>query len=257
MRVDLENAKQEFIEYTSRYDVNNENINRKIGHSIRVMNISKEIATKIGLGQEEIEIATLIGLLHDIARFEQYSQFQTFNDLNSFDHGDYGVKILEEDIRKYIENNEYDEIIKIAIKNHNKFEIEEGLTEKELLFAKIIRDADKIDIIYEAVEMFWNGIENQISNTKISENAEKQFRSYKTIKKDKNTSKVQNVDNVLIVVALIFDMNFIESFKIINDNDYINKILDRFDFKYKETKEKMEEIREIANKYIEEKLINK
>lgn len=257
MRVDLENAKQEFIEYTSRYDVNNENINRKIGHSIRVMNISKEIATKIGLGQEEIEIATLIGLLHDIARFEQYSQFQTFNDLNSFDHGDYGVKILEEDIRKYIENNEYDEIIKIAIKNHNKFEIEEGLTEKELLFAKIIRDADKIDIIYEAVEMFWNGIENQISNTKISENAEKQFRSYKTIKKDKNTSKVQNVDNVLIVVALIFDMNFIESFKIINDNDYINKILDRFDFKDKETKEKMEEIREIANKYIEEKLINK
>lgn len=253
--MDLENAKQEFIEYTSRYDVNNENINRKIGHSIRVMNISKEIATKIGLGQEEIEIATLIGLLHDIARFEQYSQFQTFNDLNSFDHGDYGVKILEEDIRKYIENNEYDEIIKIAIKNHNKFEIEEGLTEKELLFAKIIRDADKIDIIYEAVEMFWKGLESQINNTKISENVEKQFRGYKQIKREKNINKEQNVDKVLGVIAFIFDVNFIESFEMIRDKNYINKILDRFDFKDKETKDKMEEIRDISNKYICEKIM--
>lgn len=255
MILDLEKAKKKFIEYTSQYDIQNENISRKIGHSIRVMNISKEIATKIGLKQEEIEIATLIGLLHDIARFEQYTQFQTFNDLNSFDHGDYGVKILDKDIRKYIENDKYDEIIKKAVKNHNKFEIEEGLTEKKLIFAKLIRDADKIDIIYEAVEMFWKGIEDQINNTKTSQNIEEQFKSYKQIKRGKSNDKIPNVDEIIGVIAFIFDVNFKESFEIIRKEDYINKILDRFDFKNKETKDKMEEIRDIANKYIYEKIM--
>lgn len=255
MKIDFEKAKKEFIEFTNKYDIKNENISRKIGHSIRVMNISKEIATKIGLTQEEIEVATLIGLLHDIARFEQYMQFQTFNDLNSFDHGDYALEILHKDIRKYIENDKYDEIIRKAIKNHNKFEIEKRLTEKELIFAKIIRDADKIDIIYESVEIFWKGVENQINNTKISENVQKQFRNYKLIKIEKNTSEEQNVDKVLGVLAFIFDINFTESFKIIRNKDYINKILYRFNFKDKETKDKMEEIKDIANKYIYEKIM--
>lgn len=257
MEIDLEKAKQEFIEYTSKYDIKNEHISRKIGHSIRVMNISKEIATKIGLTQEEIEIATLIGLLHDIARFEQYTQFQTFNDLNSFDHGNYGAQILDKDIRKYIKNDKYDEIIKKAIKNHNKFEIEEGLTEKELIFAKLIRDADKIDIIYESVEMFWKGIENQINNTKISQNVEEQFRNYKQIKRGKDSEKTPNIDEVIGVIAFIFDVNFKESFEIIKKKDYINKILNRFNLKDQETKEKIEEIRNIANNYIYEKIRKK
>ena len=30
--------------------------------------------------EEEIEVATLIGLLHDIARFKQYTEYQTFKE---------------------------------------------------------------------------------------------------------------------------------------------------------------------------------
>ena len=41
---------------------------------------------------------------------------------------------------------QYDCIIYKAINNHNKFEIERGLSERELLHCKIIRDADKLDI---------------------------------------------------------------------------------------------------------------
>lgn len=249
MNIDLENAKQEFIKYAEKFDLKEKHIENKKIHSLRVMNISKEIATKLKLTQEEVDLATLIGLLHDIARFEQYTQFQTFSDLNSFDHGDYGVEILNKDIRKYVETDKYDKIIKIAIKNHNKYKIEEGLTEKELLFAKIIRDADKLDIFYEAVTMFWNGIEKQISSTNISENAEKQFKENKQIKRKKNTSKEPNVDEVLNVISFIFDINFKETFKIIKEKDYINKILERFKFNGK-TEEKMNEIREIASNFV-------
>ena len=71
-----------------------------------------------------------MGLLHDIARFEQYTRFQTFSDLKSIDHGDYGVEILKQNnyIRKFIDTDEYDNIIFKAIKNHNIFKIEDGLT---------------------------------------------------------------------------------------------------------------------------------
>lgn len=249
MNIDLENAKQEFIKYAEKFDLKEKHIENKKIHSLRVMNISKEIATKLKLTQEEVDLAALIGLLHDIARFEQYTQFQTFSDLNSFDHGDYGVEILNKDIRKYVGTDKYDKIIKISIKNHNKYKIEEGLTEKELLFAKIIRDADKLDIFYEAVTMFWNGIEKQISSTNISENAEKQFKENKQIKRKKNTSKEPNVDEVLNVISFIFDINFKETFKIIKEKEYINKILERFKFNGK-TEEKINEIREIASNFV-------
>lgn len=253
MNIELEKAKQEFLKYTEQYDLENENIERKQQHSLRVMEISKEIATKLKLSKEEIDLAKLIGLLHDIARFEQYTHFQTFNDLNSFDHGDYGVGILEKDIRKYIATNEYDEIIKKAIKNHNKFSIEEGLTEKEEIFAKIIRDADKLDIFYEAVHMFWKGTEKEVEKTKISEKVLEQFKNHNLIKKDKKATR-QNVDKVISIIAFMYDINFKESFEMLKKEDYINKMLDRFNFEDEETKEEIKDIRKIANKHIEDKI---
>ena len=155
MKIDLEKAKKEFLKFTENYDLRNKDILRKQKHSLRVMEISKQISNELKLNEEEIQISALIGLLHDIARFEQRKLYETFHDTKSFDHGDYGEKILEKDIRKYIETNQYDKIIKTAVRNHNKFKIEDGLSEKENLFSKIIRDADKLDIFYEAVEMFW------------------------------------------------------------------------------------------------------
>lgn len=255
MEIDLEKAKEEFIKYTSKYDLTNPNIDRKKYHSFRVMEISKEIATNMKLKQEDIEIATLIGLLHDIARFEQYTQFKTFNDLESVDHGNYGVKILFEDgmIRKFVETNKYDEIIKKAIKNHNKFVIESGLTEREELFAKIIRDADKIDIIYEGTEIFWKNQEEEINNSVISENIWKQIKKEQLVKREKGI-KLENIDSVLSIVAFIYDINFKESFKILQERNYINLILNRFDLKDKNAKEIIEKIKKITNEYIQKKI---
>jgi len=73
--MDIEKAKKEFIKYTNNYDLQNDNITRKIGHSIRVMEISESIAKDLDLTKEQIELATLIGLLHDIARFEQMKRY--------------------------------------------------------------------------------------------------------------------------------------------------------------------------------------
>lgn len=251
--MDLAKAKKEFIKYTEEFNLKNENMKLKQLHSLRVMNISKEIAERLNLDKEEVDIATLIGLLHDIARFEQYKRAENFNDLNSFDHGDYGVEILTKDIRKYIETDKYDTIIKKAIKNHNKFQIEEGLTEKEEKFAKIIRDADKIDILYESAEIFWRNKEEIVNKSKISEYIYDQFNECKLIKKEKNT-KYGEIDGVMLTLAYTFDINYKECFEIIKNNNYINDTIDRFELEDEETNIKVKEMIQILNNYVEEQI---
>lgn len=251
MNTNLEKAKEKFIKYTENYDLTNDKIKGKQIHSLRVMKISRQIAERLELSQEEINLATLIGLLHDIARFEQYTKYNTFKDLESIDHGDFGAEILQKEIRKYVETNQYDDIIIKAVKNHNKYKIEDGLTEKEELFSQIVRDADKIDIFYESVVMFWKGKEEEVENSVISKNTVEQFQNFVQIKSQKIESKI---DNVIKVIAFIFDLNFKPSFQILEEEDYINKILNRYDFKDENTKQKVEEIRKIANEYVRNKM---
>lgn len=253
MSIDLDKAKEEFIKYTEYYDLTNENIERKQKHSLRVMQISEQIAESLKLCQEEIQLATLIGLLHDIARFEQYTKYKTFRDMDSIDHGDYGAEILQHDMRKYIETTQYDEIIKKAVKNHNKYKIEEGLSAKEEIFAKIIRDADKIDILYESVEMFWKGKEHIIENSTITEDVIEQFNDCIQIKRRKERRSENSINEIVFVIAFIFDINFKEGLKIIKSENYINQILDRYDIKDKYTKNEIERVRKKANDYIKEK----
>ena len=245
--MDIEKAQKEFIKYTEKYDLSDVNIKRKQEHSIRVMKISKRIAEGMKLTQEEIDIATLIGLLHDIARFEQYTKYHTFKDAESIDHGDLGAEILKKDIKKYIETDEYDELIQLAVKNHNKYKIQEGLTQKQEMFAKIIRDADKLDILYESTCMFWKGRENLVEESKITPEIIEEFKRNESV--DIRYRKTP-IDEIVSVVAFIFDINYPATFEIIDKDEVVETIFKRFNFKDEETKEKMREIRKELKEYI-------
>ena len=66
--------------------------------------------------------------------------------------------------------------------------------------------------------------------------------------------KKNQVDNLVGIISFIYDLNIKESFRIIKENDYINKIINRFNFFDIETKNKIEEIRKMANNFIEQKI---
>ena len=136
------------------------------------------------------------------------------------------------------------------MQNHNKYKIEEGLTQEQELFAKIIRDADKIDIFYEGVVMFWKGNENTVEESTISPEVFKQIQNNIQVKRG---TRQTPVDNVISVLAFIFDINFKTSFEILKQEDYINKMLNRYNMKDEQSKKELEEIRNIANKYVEQK----
>ena len=149
--IDIINAKKEFKNYVANYNPEHPRVALKISHILRVAENCKVIAESLKLSEEEIKLAELLGIFHDLGRFEQVRIADTFSDRDSkINHAEQSVKVLFEDglIRKFIEDDKYDDLIKKAVYNHNRADIETGLTEKELLFAKIIRDADKLDIFY-------------------------------------------------------------------------------------------------------------
>ncbi len=253
--IDLIKAENEFKKYAQTYDMSLDGISRKYVHSFRVMKISKEIAKSLNLNNEETELATLIGLLHDIARFEEFVRYNNYDVKYKFDHGDYAVKILEENnfIRKFIETDKYDKLIFTAIKNHNKFKLEDNLDKYTLLQCKIIRDADKVDIFYEATKMFWNTDDeiNKIENSKILDSYYNNFLDKKLILR---VPEQQTIDELVACMAFIFDLNFKYSFQKTKSEDYINKTLDRFKYKEPETIERIKHIKDVANEFINQNI---
>ena len=255
--IDIVKAKKEFSKYVKNYDIKDGKIKMKIQHIERVSGIAKNLSTKLELNEEDIKLAELIGLLHDIGRFEQIKKFDTFNDKKSVNHGEYGVKILfNKDngiIRQFIQDKQYDNIIKKAILNHNKnkLDIPTDLTTRELLHTKIVRDSDKIDILniltFEKKEIAWEkaDLSDEIITKEIyddfMENGKIEYKNRKTY-----------ADSLVGHFAYAFDFNFSESIKYIKKQKYFEKIYNRFKFNNEETKKQFEEIYNKVIKYMKD-----
>lgn len=244
--IDLEKAKNEFIKYTNNYDLTDDLIVAKINHSLRVMEYSKKIAESLKLSKEQIDLATLIGLLHDIARFEQRRLYGTYSDKLSIDHGNFGVELLEKDnfIRKFIDTDKYDDIIKTAIRNHNKYKIED-LDGEKLIQSQIIKDADKLDIFYLVANEYYRDVE-VTENSEISEDYLEQLRERNCIYRKADETQA---DELVLITSFIYDIYFDYSLKIIKDEKYIEKIFNQFNFKSNIVKKQVQETINIANEY--------
>lgn len=257
--MDFELAEKSFQEYLKNYDTNDGSIALKIKHTYEVVKKSEYIANGLRLDKENIELAKIIALLHDIGRFEQIKEFEEFND-KKIEHAEFGVKVLFDNslIRKFIDEDKYDNIIYKAIYNHNKYKIEENLNEKELLQCKIIRDADKLDNFRvkekDKLEDMFPKIYNEktINYETISEKVYEDFMQHKCIKlEDRKTI----IDYWVCVIAFIFDLNFNISLQYVKENNYIDILVNRIEYKNDTTKQKMEDIRKCAKEYIDDRII--
>ena len=256
--IDFEKAKQVFLDFVDQYNENDKVISLKKEHTFRVVQNSEYLANELNLSTEDIELAKLIALLHDIGRFPQIMEFSNMRDYETLDHADLGVKILFEDdlISKFLEDRQYDEIIKKAISFHNKYLLNtDDLTEREILHVKLIRDSDKMDSFYhktfDDIYAISHVTKEEVENSLITDIIYECFIEHKLIiSKDRKTP----LDIWVSYLAFIFDFNFSISLRKIKENNYINQIIDRFNYKENQSKEKMENIRKIALDYIDSKL---
>ena len=242
------------------FDINDEKISHKIKHTYKVVNNAKYICEKLNLDSLNTDIAMVTALLHDIGRLTQAKEMKTFReDITNYDHATLGVKLLFEqnEIRKFVSNNKYDDIIKKAIENHSKYILDKtGLNDIELLHCKIIRDADKIDS-YRAktvddIYTMANIYPEDIENSKITEKIYNDFMNEKTIlSKDRKTG----IDIWISYIAFLFGLEFKCSYELIKEKDYVNKLFDRFNYKLEN--KKMNILREKALRYLNSKINKK
>ncbi len=251
--IDIEKAYNEFDKYVLQFNPNNKKIKLKIDHIKRVAKMSKKIAQELNLNDEQIKLSEIIGLFHDIGRFRQAQLYDTFNDRMSVNHAELSVEVLfdENVINNFNIEKKYENIIRLAVLNHNKNKIDDNLNNEELLFAKIIRDADKLDIYYTICEydfssIFWykNFDSKEINSLIMDDFINRHFVNYSNIK--------TNSDQIPIFYAYIFDFNFDFSLKLLKEQKYLEKFTCRVlsTFSDLTVKKQVEELLSVCNIYI-------
>lgn len=124
-----------------------EAIKYKEDHTRRVCAKIVYLGQSLGLTPADLLLAEAIALLHDVGRFRQFASYRTFNDRHSENHALLGVRELEAAgvLLPLPDEDRY--LILKAIEYHCLCELPSNLPERLSLFAKLIRDADKLDIL--------------------------------------------------------------------------------------------------------------
>ena len=204
-------------------------IKRKIEHCKRVNKLSVEIAQKLGLSAEEIYLISISSLFHDIGRFKQFYEYNTYNDKISCNHALLSIEILEqENVLNDLEDYQK-EIILSIIELHNCKKLPENISNKLYTYASIIRDADKIDWIYAMVNIIPNlSKENQA--VFYSNKDDRNFISeglVNSILNNENVvrSELNTIDELRLASIgwITSDMKYKPSYEIIKREDLINK----------------------------------
>lgn len=243
--IDIEYANREFEKFLDEYDRADEKIKLKIVHTQGVVESVGKIADGMNLSQEDRELAELIALLHDIGRFEQLKQFDSFSP-DTMDHASYGVELLfgkRNMIRRFVKEDTWDEMIKTAIAKHSDYRLEGITDERTLLHAKLIRDADKLDNcrvkLEESIEVLLGVSKEEVGRQEITK---KVWESCKKKESIVSAERVTEMDFWVSYLAYFFDINFASTYQIIQKENYVERLIHRIPYTNEDTIKKMNQL---------------
>lgn len=209
------------LAYVQSFYNSNEKIQQamllKEEHTKKVTAICRDLAMHLGLSTDDCLLAELMGLFHDVGRFEQFTRYQTFNDSISENHALLGLKVIKDlPLAERLSMDDY-EAFCFAIANHNAKEIAKTENPRQLFFAQLLRDADKLDI-YRVLEPFLQPSDG----SGCSEDFLQRFINGEQC--DYSQIKTQD-DRKLVRLMWVYDVNFSWTLQKIVEADYIRRIL--------------------------------
>jgi len=232
------------------------NIILKVKHTHNVRDNIIRIAEGSALNGNSVKLAETVALFHDIGRFSQYTEYKTFRDAVSVNHGLLGSKILiRKNVLKDLPEGERQLII-TTVKFHNAFAIPPALNEDAVLLLKLIRDADKVDIYRVFIEYYESPLENRASATAFGVPDSPEYSDIMlSCVMNRKVASYSNIrtenDFRLMKLSWIFDMHFSESIRLLHERNYIGKIMDNLP----RTNEILE-MTKMINRYISERMQN-
>jgi putative nucleotidyltransferase with HDIG domain len=154
----LDRLKGWFGEFVARFYGTDEYVNThlqlKQEHTQRTCEQIVYLAQELALDDSQKRVAELIALFHDIGRFPQFSQYRTYNDRKSVDHSQLGVETLRQEGVLSVLPAREQQWVETAVEHHGRKCLPADLKGQTLLFAQLIRDADKIDIFRIVIEKY-------------------------------------------------------------------------------------------------------
>ena len=232
---DLNNLKAWFFQYVQSFHsidpIVQEAMVLKEKHSLRVCNEIRNIGKELGLDDNNMRLAEAMALFHDIGRFEQYTRYQTFVDKKSENHGELGVKVLQQEKALAALDEETQELILKAISYHNRLSVPEDESAVCIYFSKLLRDADKLDI-FNLVSTYYyvdHAERSAAVELDLPDLPEVSAEIMDSLQEGKMISMQQLRslnDFKLLQMAWVYDINCQPTFQMIHERGYLKKIRD-------------------------------
>lgn len=221
-------------------------IKNKALHCVRTAKIVKKLSKSIKIRKQEIITVEAAALVHDIGKIRQYS------DKNPEDHGIYGKKVLEK--CNFFRDSDDKEYIFNIVEFHNNCKLPDMLDPVTKKYLKLLRDADKLDLLYIITESYKNNnfSKQWITQNKLPDNPciSERIKISLLNEETADYSDVKNNNDMkCLFLSWIYDINFIKSFKILKKMKIVEKI-----FKKVPENKDYKDISIKINFYIKEKI---
>jgi hypothetical protein len=235
---DLKYFKTWFANYVDAYytddPVHNQPVRLKREHTERVCQEIVMLGQAMNLTKENILLAETMALFHDVGRFEQYAVHGTFKDAVSEDHAQLGIKVLAERQVLSICSDMEKSLITKAIGYHNLRTLPEEGDERSLFFARLLRDADKLDIWRVFIDYYARQNEEREPNSTIVLGLPDERACSPAVLdalRDFRMADLKDMvtlnDFKLLQMSWVFDLNFGPTFRVVRDRRYIEEIAAR------------------------------
>lgn len=232
-RSNLNQLKTWFSDYVAGYYTGDEQydlpIRLKEEHTKMVCENILILCRELQMGEQDLILAECIALCHDIGRFEQYKRYGTFNDAASENHARLGLREMGKHRMLIRSTTAEKRLISKAIAYHNAPFLPENQTDRDDLFMRLIRDADKLDVWRVLIDYYRDrdnsphaAIELDLSNDPTcSQKIIDAFHMHRSaLLKDAKTVN----DVTLLQISWVFDLNFPRSFQLAKQRKIVEQL---------------------------------
>jgi hypothetical protein len=207
--------------------------------------------------ENQKNIAYVIALFHDLGRFEQFVQYKTYNDSRSADHNKIALSVIRKrNLLDGVDEKEKD-LIEKAIEYHSIKQLPESLNGDCLLFSRLIRDADKIDIYYVVTE-YYGRYKKDPGNFKLEiEFPNVPYYSCYILEDVLAGKKIDNSrletwnDMKILQLSWVYDVNFTQTLERIKERKFLEMI-----FSFLPVDENIKKLRKCIFDYVDRRIKN-
>ena len=228
----LKECRLEFEEYFQTLIIDSHENQSRVedvrAHALRVVANSLILSKFVLSSEEDFRIAELIALFHDLGRATLIVQGTESPTNISRDHAALSVKLIQQ-MEFYSKlSNEAQLVVVKAMDSHNKLKLPKLDNEQVTLFARLLRDADKLDVFESSYRFFKDkqGVQPMMTFDLVNtaDVSEKILRSViagkPALAEDMRTMN----DYKLLLLSMAFDLNFKYTYRLLSEKQYVQKI---------------------------------